>query len=414
MGPPEPPDRPAPPPGDSPAGGGLADAGPGGPGKAWWERVDEILAAVSGRWAVPILRHLASGESRPADLLNAINATSEARLSRKVLFEALGRLSESGLIRRQQISRRPPETHYWLTDSGHEILNQISTLGTPDTGWPAMGENPAESAHDLDTHVAHPARIWNVYLAGKDNFAADREAASLAAGAMPGLPVIARLTRRYQADAIRLLLARGVRQFLDIGTGLPAAGSVHEIAQRDAPESRVVYVDNDPLVLVHARALLTSSPEGACAYVHADLREPGTILGEAARTLDLSQPVGVLLIGVLHFIPDNEDPWAITRRLMDGIPGDAYLVMGHGASDIRPGESAEMARKYNQRSATPITMRTKDEVTGFFDGLELLPPGVVPVTRWWRTPPEPVPGTDLSGYAGIGWRPARGGASARR
>jgi hypothetical protein len=317
-------------------------------------------------------------------------------------------MTQSGLIRRQEISRRPRETHYWLTETGHKILNEISKLGTADTGWPAMGEDPAGSARDLNTNVAHPARIWNVWLAGKDNFAADREAASSAAEAMPGLPVIARLTRRYQADAIRLLLARGVRQFLDIGTGLPAAGSVHEIAQRDAPESRVVYVDNDPLVLTHARALLTSSVEGACDYIEADLREPGKILGRAARTLDLSQPVGVLLIGVLHFIPDSEDPYAITARLIGGIPGDAYLVMGHGASDIRPDESAEMARKYNQRSATPIKMRTRSEVTRFFDGMELLPPGVVPVTKWWPSPPEPVPGTDLSGYSGIGWKPAAG------
>jgi len=138
------------------------------------------------------------------------------------------------------------------------------------------------------------------------------------------------------------------------------------------------------------------------------VREPGKILAQAARTLDLSQPVGVLLIAVLHFIPDRDDPWAITARLIDGIPGDLHLVIGHAASDIRAGEAAEMSRQYNQRSASPITVRTKEQITRFFHGMDIWPPGVVPVSQWWPTPPETIPGTDVAGYSAIGSRPARG------
>ena len=405
---------PEPPAGDRPADGNRPGAGPARPDNARWDRAEEILAAVNGRWTFPILRHLASGESRPADLLTAINASvTGSKLSRKVLLETLRRMSRSGMIRRREVSRRPRETHYWLTETGHEILNEISKLGRANRGWAWMTEDLAGPVPDLHTDVAHPARIWNVWLGGKDNFAADRDAARSVAAAMPSVPAIARLARRFQAEAVRQLLDRGVRQFLDIGTGLPVAGSVHEIAQRQAPESRVVYVDNDPLVLTHARALLTSSPEGTCDYIDADVREPGKILAHAARTLDLSQPVAVLLIAVLHFIPDSDDPWAITARLIDGIAGDMHLVIGHAASDVRPGEAAAMSRQYNQRSAFPITVRTKQQVTRFFDGLELWPPGVVPVSHWWPTPPEPVPGEDLAGYAGIGSRPARGSTRPR-
>ena len=378
-----------------PAGGNRAAAGRTRPDNARWDRAGEILAAVNGRWTFPILRHLASGESRPTDLLTAINTSiTGGRLSRKVLLETLQRMNQSGMIRRQEISRRPRETHYWLTETGHEILNEISKLGGTTLGWPWMTEHLPGPVPDLHTDVAHPARIWNVWLGGKDNFAADRDAARSVAAAMPSVPAIARLARRFQADAVRQLLDRGVRQFLDIGTGLPAAGSVHEIAQREAPESRVVYADNDPLVLAHARALLTSSPEGTCDYIEADVREPGKILAHAARTLDLSQPTAVLLIAVLHFIPDSDDPWAITARLIDGIPGNTHLVIGHAASDIRPSEAAAMSRQYNQKSAFPITVRTKAQVTRLFHDLELWPPGVVAVSQWWPTPPEPIPGED--------------------
>jgi hypothetical protein len=256
--------------------------------------------------------------------------------------------------------------------------------------------------------VPSPARVWNYWIGGKDHFAADREVGDAAAQAMPALPVIARYTRRFQADAVDRLLSRGVRQFLDIGTGLPAAGAVHEVAQRSAPGSRVVYADNDPLVLAHARALLPSSPQGACDYIDADLREPGKILARASQTLDLARPVAVLLLAVLHFIPDDDDPWGIVTRLLDGITGDAYLVIGHAASDLNPSEIGEAARRYNERSPVPFVPRSRPEIARFFSGsdMQMLPPGLVPLGSWWPDRPEDdFPASDLGGYVGIEWRP---------
>jgi hypothetical protein len=259
---------------------------------------------------------------------------------------------------------------------------------------------------DIRLGEALPARIWNALGGGKDHFAPDREAAKLSEAAMPSLPLIARYVRRFQVDAVTRLAGMGVRQFVDIGTGLPADGSVHEVAQRIAPESRVVYVDNDPLVLTHARALLTSSPEGACAYLDADLAEPGKILALAGQTLDLSRPVAVLLIAVLHFIADAGDPWAITGRLLAGITGDAYLAVAHAASDLGPAQAAAMATEYNSRSAVPITVRPYEQVARFYTGTQLLAPGIVPLTQW--VPPldgEPVPSHGGHCYVGIGRRP---------
>lgn len=261
----------------------------------------------------------------------------------------------------------------------------------------------------VDMSKPTPARIWNYFLGGKDHFAVDREAAAGAAEAMPSLPEVARQVRSFQGDAVRRLVARGVRQFLDIGTGLPVAGSVHEVAQQEAPESRVVYVDNDPLVLTHARALLTSSPEGACAYIDSDLRDPAAILARAAQTLDLSQPVAVLLIAVLHFIPDSEDPWGIVGRLLDGITGDAYLVISHGASDLES-SATDMADRYNNRSPVRIWMRSRDEVARFYDGLEMLPPGLVTLGQWISGAPAAGGAAGLAGHVGIGRRPAAGHA----
>ncbi|HET9082720.1 MAG TPA: SAM-dependent methyltransferase [Trebonia sp.] len=259
----------------------------------------------------------------------------------------------------------------------------------------------------VDMSKPSPARIWNYFLGGKDNFAVDREAAASAAEAMPFLPEVARQVRSFQGDVVRRLVARGVRQFLDIGTGLPVAGSVHEVAQQEAPESRVVYVDNDPMVLAHARALLTSSPEGACAYIDSDLRDPAEILSRAAETLDLGQPVAVLLIAVLHFIPDSDDPWGIAGRLLDGVTGDAYLAISHGASDLET-SALDMASQYNDRSPVSIWMRPRDQVARFYDGLDMLPPGLVTLGQWVSGGPASGGVADLVGHVGIGWRPAPG------
>ena len=251
----------------------------------------------------------------------------------------------------------------------------------------------------FDTSVANPARIWDYWLGGKDHFEADREAADKVIEVLPTMPLLARLARRQQIETVRLLAGRyGIRQFLDIGTGLPTADNTHEIAQRAAPEARIVYVDNDPVVISHARALLTSSPEGATDYLQADLRDTAAVLTGAARTLDFGQPVAVLFMGVLHFIPDADDPYRIVARMMDATVAGSYLVIGHGASDIQADAVPEMTQRYNARSSASLTLRTRDQVARFFDGLELVGPGVVPLSQWW--PADEVDAGAASGVIG--------------
>lgn len=260
---------------------------------------------------------------------------------------------------------------------------------------------------EFNANVPNTARMWNYWLGGRDNFAADREAAEQIIDALPSMPRVARWARRFLVDAVyQLVTVYGVRQFLDIGSGLPTADNTHEVAQRAAPGARVVYVDHDPLVLSHARALLTSSPEGKTDYIQADLRDTGTILAEAARTLDFSQPVAVLLIAVLHFIPDAEDPYAVVRRLVDGVPSGSCLVIGHGASDIEPEAAAELSKRYNELSPTKIRLRSRSEVMPFFDGLQLVGHGLVPLSQWWDSEPTDTDtASGLVGHVGIARKP---------
>jgi hypothetical protein len=258
---------------------------------------------------------------------------------------------------------------------------------------------------DLDTSVAHPARIYDYWLGGKDNFAADREAAEQAIAANPFVRPGVRANRGFLRRAVRYLAAEAaVRQFLDIGTGLPSANNTHEVAQSVAPDSRVVYVDNDPIVLVHARALLTGTSEGATAYLDADLRDPDTILRQAAKTLDLSQPVAVMLLLILHLIPDSADPHAIVARLMAALAPGSYLVISHPAIDVEPEAMAEMARRLNarQRPDNQGKLRDHADVSRFFDGLELLEPGVVQPHRWRPDPGEAIPATSITAWSGVG------------
>jgi len=252
-----------------------------------------------------------------------------------------------------------------------------------------MGENwsksvpGAEAVAKLDTGVAHIARVYDYVLGGKDNFAADRVAADEFVKIMPGIVPAVREARAFLVRVVRFLAAEaGIRQFLDIGTGLPTASNTHETAQQVAPVSRVVYVDNDPLVLAHARALLASSPQGKTAYLDADLRDPGVILSEAAHTLDFTQPVAVMLVGVLHCIPDAGDPWGIVKRIMAAVPDGSYLVVGHPASDIQVTEAAQATAGLNSRLSEPVTFRPREQVARFLDGLELLDPGVVSYSQW--------------------------------
>ncbi len=272
-----------------------------------------------------------------------------------------------------------------------------STPPTPDGSSKLPPFNPS---------VPNPARMWNYWLGGKDNFAADRELAERVLEAMPSMPLIARAARLFLIDAVHeLATEHGVRQFLDIGTGLPTADNTHDVAQRAAPESKIVYVDHDPIVLSHAQALLTSTPEGQTGYIQADLRDTGTILEGAARILDLSRPVAILLIAVLHFIPDADNPYAIVARLMAAVPSGSYLVMAHAASDIAPGASAEMARRYNQMSSAPITPRNRDQAARFFDGLDLLAPGLVPISQWGLSGQIDPNTGGLVGYCAIARKP---------
>ena len=238
------------------------------------------------------------------------------------------------------------------------------------------GERPqAERVTGLDTSVAHPARVYDYWLGGKDNFAADREAAERVLAVAPGLRYRVRANRAFLGRATRYLAAEaGIRQFLDIGTGIPAGGNTHEVAQRAAPDARVVYVDNDPIVLLHAQALLRSTPEGATDYLQADLRDPGTILDRAATLLDFGRPVAVMLLGVLHLVQDAEDPWGIVAGLMAAMPAGSYLTISHPAIDIHHSQ-ANAQRVYNERVATPQTLRTREQVARFFTGLDLVRAG---------------------------------------
>ena len=212
----------------------------------------------------------------------------------------------------------------------------------------------------------------------------DREVGDKILRIHPQTVLSVRANRRFLARAVRYLTADvGIRQFLDVGTGLPSANNTHEVAQAVAAESKVLYVDNDPIVLVHARALLTSSPEGETGYLDADLRDPADILAGAARVLDLSQPVGVMLVAVLHMLGDSEDPQGIVDRFMAAVPAGSYLVISHLASDVQPDAMAEMGRQLNESMTQQFTMRTRAQVTGFFRGLTLLDPGVV-LTHEWR------------------------------
>jgi hypothetical protein len=264
----------------------------------------------------------------------------------------------------------------------------------------------------IDTTVPHSARVWNYWLGGKDNYPVDREAGDQYRQIFPQIVDIARADRGFLSRAVRYMAGEaGIRQFLDIGTGLPTLDNTHQVAQDVAPESRIVYVDNDPLVLVHARALLTSTPEGACDYIEADLREPDKILNEAAATLDFARPVAITLLGILHFVPDDEQAYQIVTRLMDAVPSGSYLALTHATLDPSLGgeataeANAEAQAFWNENAAVPITPRTGEQVLRFFEGLEMIEPGLVSMSRWrpepnrWGDPPE------VAGFCGVGRKP---------
>ena len=236
---------------------------------------------------------------------------------------------------------------------------------------------------EIDTSVPHIARVYDYWLGGKDNFAPDRAAAEAAMREDPNVVEGVRGNRAFLARAVRYLAGQaGVRQFLDIGTGIPAADNTHEVAQDVARECRVVYVDNDPIVLSHARALLTSEPGGATAYLDQDLRNVAEIIRAAAGTLDFTEPVAVMLIGILHCIPDEDDPAGVIRQLMDAVPPGSYLAISHPANDINSPGVGRLASRLNELMPMKLRFRARAEVARFFDGLELVEPGLVRAPEW--------------------------------
>ena len=258
-------------------------------------------------------------------------------------------------------------------------------------------------AHYAD--VAHVARVYDYLLGGKDYFTVDAKAAEEAILINPDLVSTARANRAFLARTTSYLAGQaGIRQFLDVGAGLPGNDNTHEVAQSIGPQSRIVYVDHDPIVLSHARALLISVPEGRVDYVEADLREPGAILAGAAGTLDFGRPVAVLLIDVLHLILDEEDPYELVRQLVAAVAPGSYVVISHAASDTGSGEMIVMAYRLNELMAQQTVPRSRRQVARFFTGLDLLEPGLVGVQQW-RPAPDADPTAPAQMWAGIGRRP---------
>jgi len=276
------------------------------------------------------------------------------------------------------------------------MADQPDAAEGPTRGWGELG---------FDTSVAHPARVYDYWLGGKDNFAADREVAERVLAVVPGLRLRVRENRAFLARAVHFLAGEaGIGQFLDIGTGIPTANNTHEVAQAAAPAARIVYVDNDPIVLTHSRALLTGNAEGATDYIEADLRQPEDVLAAARRILDFDQPMAVMLLGILHLIQDEEDPWGIVARIMAAAPSGSYLAMSHPAAEIHPGQM-EAQKRYNERVSTPQRLREHHEVARFFAGLEMVEPGLVQVHQWRPDPGKIVPTNIATAHGGVARKP---------
>ena len=269
-----------------------------------------------------------------------------------------------------------------------------------------MTQDQPDQMPRINSRVATIARIYDYWLGGKDNFEADRTAGDAMIEQYPDIVRGVRLNRAFLGRAVHYLAAEaGIRQFLDIGTGLPSANNTHEVAQRAAPESRIVYADNDPIVLAHARVLLASAPEGACAYIDADIRDTGKILPDAAGTLDFSRPVAVCLIMVLQFVPDEDDPWQVVRTLLDAVPSGSYLAIAHPANDVDQEVTPALRQLSTRMGGTKVTPRSHQEIERFFGGLEMIEPGLVQLHRWRPGPGVSDNNRNLAAYGGIGRKP---------
>jgi hypothetical protein len=283
----------------------------------------------------------------------------------------------------------------------------VTSEGSPPATDPGddTAPGPHDAALDIDTSVAHVARVYDYWLGGKDNFAADRVAGDQAIQAYPDIVYSVRANRAFLARTVRYLAGEaGIRQFLDIGTGIPTANNTHEVAQDVAPGSNVVYVDNDPVVLTHARALLVSGQQGNTNYIDADLRDTGRILDEAALTLDFSRPVAIMLMAILQHIDEAEDPYAIVDSLLAAVPPGSYLAISHPAADIETEAMAQMAERLNKLMAEKVTFRTRPQVARFFEGLDLVDPGMVRVQEW-RPASEMEAKSPAALWGGVGRKP---------
>jgi hypothetical protein len=275
---------------------------------------------------------------------------------------------------------------------------------------PGSARNGGNGPFEIDTNVAHAARVYDYLLGGVDNFAVDRQAAQNAATAHPGGIATSRAMVRGNRDflvrAVRFLAGEtGIRQFLDVGTGIPNADNVHAVAQQVAPDSRIVCVDNDPIVIAHAHTLIESTPEGAATFVDADLRDPDDVLRQASALLDFSQPVAILLVAILHLLRDEDDPYALPTRLLEAVPSGSYLVLSHLTGELAP-EMVEVSRRYESTMQEPLVLRTHAQVSRFFDGLELVEPGVVSVDQWRPDETGDTPDTPLMAHwCGVARKP---------
>jgi DNA-binding HxlR family transcriptional regulator len=389
------------------------------------------------QWYRPVLETLADGPRRYVDIRAALLAQFDPAPGEGQVNNTLRELASLGLVEKESDSPRSP---WRLTESAvvameglgyldrllanraesvdNEAIqrqNKRSSAGVageteaPDEGRADRSpQRLAESVAELNAAVAHPARRYDYWLGGKDNFAADRESGDAIEKIYPHMRTTAQENRKVLRRIVRYLVAKtGVRQFLDIGTGLPTADNTHDVAQQVDPTTRIVYVDNDPLVLVHARALLTSHPDGKTDYLDADLRDPEAILRHPrlAATLDVNKPVALLLIAVLHFVPDTDQALSVVHTLLDGLPEGSYLAATHATYDFMPPETVE-ALAGDIPGKGDFTARTKAQFEGFFRGLDLVPPGVVVATQWRRDPADPAPlAEDVAAYAAVGRKP---------
>ncbi|MGL5859102.1 MAG: SAM-dependent methyltransferase [Angustibacter sp.] len=268
-------------------------------------------------------------------------------------------------------------------------------------------ERPDWAPVGVDLEKPSAARVYDFYLGGFHNFEADRRMGRQAVEMWPELPQIMQANRAFLRRAVRFLVSCGIRQFLDLGSGIPTVGNVHEVAQEMAPESRVLYVDHDPVAVEHSRSILMDDDQTTA--VHADLRDPDSVLADPAvgSLLDLTQPIAVLLVAVLHFISDDDDPTAVIRKYTDAVAPGSYLAISHASADGQPARAIEHVGLYHRRTSCTMTMRSRDQIAAFFTGWDVVEPGVVFVPLWRPDPGSPIEERPerLTGFAGVGHKP---------